>query len=337
MRKTYLVLSTMLQLIILNGCGLSSNGRVPYIEAEGAAWNTTYRVVYRSDKDLSDSIISVMREVEMSLSPFCDSSTISKINRNEPALTGPIIKTVFKASQEINRLSGGAFDPTVGPLVNLWGFGENGQIDTAPTQEMIDSALASVGIGRCAIIGDSLIKPTPDTRFNFSAITKGLGCDMVGKMLRRNGCNDYMVEIGGEIALAGQNRYGKPWRIMIDAPIDNDSTLTHRRMATIELTDKGIATSGNYRNFKRLDDGKHVAHTISPISGTPVKTSTLSVTAIAPDAMTADAIATACMVMNPDSAIAMADKIDYVSILVVIQQDNGWELRRSNGFPPLYE
>lgn len=333
MKKTYLILSLLLQIIILNGCRPPSNGDLPYIDTEGAVWNTTYRVAYSGGKDLTDSIIAVMREVELSLSPFCDSSIISKINRNEPARPDSMLKTVFLTSQKINRLSGGAFDPTVGMLVNLWGFGEVGRANFAPTQEMIDSALASVGIGRCHIVGDSLTKPSPDTRFNFSAITKGFGCDKVGEMLSRNGCKDYMVEIGGEIALAGLNRHGKPWRIMIDAPIDNDSTVSHQRMAMIELTDKGIATSGNYRNFRRLDNGRRIAHTISPVTGKPIETSTLSATVIAPDAMTADAIATACMAMHPDSAIAMAETIDSVSILLVIQGDKGWELRQSSGFP----
>lgn len=320
---------------VITSCTPSRDNGTAYRDAEGAAWNTTYHVTYRCDKPLDDSIIAVMREVELSLSPFCKTSIISRINRNEEARPDPLLTEVFSTSLMVNRLSGGMFDPTVGPLVNLWGFGENGHDTAEPTDEMIDSALRSVGIGRCALTNDGISKPSESTRFNFSAITKGFGCDMVGKMLRRNGCSDYMVEIGGEIALSGLNRRGEPWRIMIDAPIANDSTISHQRMATLSITDCGVATSGNYRNYRH--SGKRtIGHTISPVTGRPIATTTLSATVVAPTAMLADALATACMAMEPDSAIAMADSIPGTGILLVGRGDNGeWVLNASHGFPRL--
>lgn len=321
--------------VTLSGCDRTASR--PYRDAEGAAWATTFHVTYRSDRDLSDSILAVMRDVELSLSPFCDISTVSRINRGETSLADPMLVEVFTASMRVNSLSGGAFDPTVGPLVSLWGFGEAGHDTDPPTPTQIDSALTSVGIARCHLRGDTLLKASPDTRFNFSAITKGYGCDKIGEMLRRNGCEDFMVEIGGEIALAGVNRRGEEWRIMVDAPVADDSTVTHRRLAVISLTDKGIATSGNYRNYRQLKEGR-MGHTISPVTGRPIASSTLSATAIAPTTMLADAIATACMAMDPDSAIAMADRIADVSVMLVSADGNGgWKLVKSKGFPEMKE
>lgn len=326
----------MLSIAVAAAAGCSENrGNSTYRDAEGAAWNTTYHVTYRSEKALDDSIIAVMRGVELSLSPFCKTSIISRINRNEEARPDSQLIEVFNTSLMVNKLSGGMFDPTVGPLVSLWGFGEAGHDTPQPTAAMIDSALQSVGMERCHLTDTGITKPSRDTRFNFSAITKGFGCDMVGKMLRRNGCNDYMVEIGGEIALSGLNRRGEPWRIMVDAPVANDSTVDHRRMAVIALTDCGVATSGNYRNYRHTANGT-VGHTISPMTGRPVTTTTLSATVVAPTAMLADALATACMAMDPDSALAIADRLPDTKIMLVSVKDNGeWLIRSSKQFPDI--
>lgn len=334
MKTTIHILTLLIVVVAVGGCSENRDNST-YRDAEGAAWNTTYHVTYRSEKVLDDSIIAVMRTVELSLSPFCKTSIISRINRNENARPDSQLIEVFNTSLMVNKLSGGMFDPTVGPLVSLWGFGEAGHDTSQPTAAMIDSALQSVGIGRCQLTDTGIAKPSQATRFNFSAITKGFGCDMVGKMLRRNGCNDYMVEIGGEIALSGHNRRGEPWRIMVDAPVANDSTVDHQRMAVIALTDCGVATSGNYRNFRHTANGT-VGHTISPMTGRPVATSTLSATVVAPTAMLADALATACMAMNPDSALAIADKLTDTRIMLVSMKDNGeWLIRTSKQFPEI--
>ncbi len=307
-----------------------------YKEASGMMWNTTYNIKYSSDKELGDSIITVMKQVEQSLSPFKQSSIISRINRGESAEPDSMVFEVFKASQAINKASGGAFDPTVGPLVSLWGFGEKGYDGRVPSQAEIDSALISVGINRCHIKGKNIIKPSPDTRFNFSAITKGYGCDKVAEMLHRNGCTDYMVEIGGEISLSGKNPHGKPWLIMIDAPIQDNNGVIHQKMATVAITNCGVATSGNYRNYHEGENGKKYGHTISPITGHPIETNTLSATIIAPSAMLADALATSCMVMKPDEAIRMVDGMNGCeALLVVKQKDETLTMITSKGFPEM--
>ena len=323
-----LILPLVLNLVGCKGAGGS------YRSIQGGVWNTTYNISYRVDRDLRDSVIAVMRQVELSLSPFCDSSLISRINRGEEVRTDSLLRRIFSASLRVNSQSGGAFDPTVAPLVNLWGFGyRNSGVE--PSQEMIDSIMPLVGIAGCRIDDEGLIvKKSPQTEFNFSAITKGYGCDLVGEMLRRNGCEDYMVEIGGEIALAGKNPRGEKWHIMVDSPIENDTAIVHERMTVIELSDAGIATSGNYRNFKTTASGR-IWHTISPVSGRPAHTDLLSATVIAPNAMLADAYATSCMAMNRAEAIAMLESIDGVEGLLVTLNpaDSTFTTTATKGFP----
>ncbi len=284
--------------------------------AAGAVWNTEYHITYRADTDLRDSVIAVMKRVEQSLSPFAAASLITRINAGERVAADSLLRRVFVESQRVNRLSGGVFDPTVAPLINLWGFGyRNGAAE--PDSAAIDSLLSMVGIAGCHISPDGCIeRQHPGTEFNFSAITKGYGCDLVGEMLARNGVHDYMVEIGGEIAMRGHNPRGEEWHIMIDAPVSSPSGPVHEELVTIAVTDCGVATSGNYRNHRTTASGE-VWHTISPVTGRPAVTDLLSATVIAPTCMTADALATACMAMQAAQALAMTDSLPGVEALLV--------------------
>lgn len=311
-------------------------GRGEYRRLQGGVWNTTYNISYASATDLTDSVLAVMKQVELSLSPFNDSSLISRINRGEPCEVDSLVRRIFLASQEVNRASFGRFDPTVAPLINLWGFGyRNSGVE--PTQAMIDSVMVSVGIGDCRI--DSLgrlQRKTPMTEFNFSAITKGYGCDLVGEMFRRNGCNDFMVEIGGEIAMSGRNPRGEDWHIMVDAPVENDTAVVHSRMAVMAVTDCGVATSGNYRNFKQTSSGR-IWHTISTLDGLPAHTDLLAATVIASTAMLADAYATACMALPSDSARLMLERVPDVEALFVTvnPSDSAFAITTTPGFPEI--
>ena len=299
--------------LTLAGCNRSES----YLTCEGGVWNTTYRITYMADRDLRDTILNAMKSVELSLSPFAEGSLISAVNRGDTsARADRHLRHVFEASLEINRLSHGAFDPTVAPLINLWGFGDrSGSGD--PSAESIDSLLSTVGIGECSLDNQGrIIRKSDLTEFNFSAITKGYGCDMVGEALRRNGVENYLVEIGGEIAASGKSPRGKAWRIMIDAPVENDSTIVHSSMAVIGITDCGVATSGNYRNYRQTAAGK-VWHTISPVTGRPAPTDLLSATVIAPSCMMADALATSCMAMSAREALSMISSIPEVQALLV--------------------
>lgn len=317
-------------LVLMTAC----SGRVDsYRRCSGSVWATAYNVVYSGGRDLDDSMMVVMRRVERSLSPFDKESVISRINRGESVRVDTMLRRVFETSQYVCRISGGVFDPTVAPLVNLWGFGyDNAAVE--PSQKSIDSALTHVGLPGCRLDADTIERLSEHTEFNFSAITKGYGCDMVGEMLFRNGCADYMVEIGGEIAVRGKNPRGEKWHIQIDAPVEGMG-VGEKSMGVIELTDAGMATSGNYRNYRTTPSGK-VWHTIDPRTGRPAETTTLSATVIAPTCMMADALATACMAMMPSDALAMINGVEGVEALLVVRGDVDGDMtvRSTAGFPP---
>ena len=274
--------------------------------SHGSVWHTAYSITYFADRDLSDTIIAAMRSVELSLSPFEPASLVARINRGETDSTDASLRTVFACSHEVNRLSDGLFDPTVAPLINYWGYGfadESG--------DSISTLLGRVGIADCRITPTGrMVKKHPLTEFNFSAVTKGYGCDAVGDALRRNGCTDFLIEIGGELILSGLSPRGDNWTVMIDAPIDDNTSVRHDSLTTVALTDCGIATSGNYRNYRITAAGK-TSHTIDPRNGMPVTlahtadTTILSATVIAPTCMLADALATAAMLMPPARSAAM--------------------------------
>lgn len=298
--------------------------RVPSWQyAAGSTWGTVYHIKYRAGSDLSDSITAVMRAVDMSLSPFEKASVVSAVNAGQDVVADAMFADVLDLSQRVCAVSGGAFDPTVAPLVNLWGFGYREGAADIPDSARIDSALMSVGVRDCHIGADMRVrKKSPGTEFNFSAIAKGYGVDRIAEMLRRNGCTDYMVEVGGEIALMGDGPSGDKWNIQVDAPVEDGGMPGENRLTTMRLTDRCIATSGNYRNHRSTSEGE-VGHTISPVTGRPVVTSTLSATVLAPTTALADAYATAIMAMPLDSALAMLRTFSGVDALIVVGQPDG--------------
>ncbi|MDO4319518.1 MAG: FAD:protein FMN transferase [Bacteroidales bacterium] len=301
---------------VLYGCGQSQ-----YRRTAGAVWGTTYHITYKSDRNLDDSVVAEMRRVELSLSAFDATSTVSRINRGETDSVDRMFAEVFELSQRVNRLSGGAFDPTVAPLVNLWGFGYRDNGGLLPSSEAMSEALRAVGIARCSIDGMRVVRADSATEFDFSAVAKGYGVDRVADVLRRNGCTDYMIEIGGEVATTGVNPRGEVWRIAIDAPLSGnpgDSTIQ-----VIELDNAAVATSGNYRNYINISADSVIGHTIDPRTGYPAARSTLSATVIAPTCALADALATACMVADRETAIAMADSMADVRIILVSRDSQG--------------
>ncbi len=308
----------------------------PFRQYEGVAWNTSFHITYASNVSLDDSIRGLMNTIEMSLSPFNSGSLLSKINRNESDSTDELIRRVFEKSVWVNKVSKGSFDPTLGPLIDLWGFGAGKSINTLPEKAAIDSVLEHVGIGDCRMLdGYRLVKKDPNTEFNFSAVAKGYGCDLVSQMFLRNGCRDYMIEIGGEIVVNGLSPRRGPWRVMIDAPIPSNDSIIHDGMAVIEVDSCSLATSGNYRNY-RLIDGRMVGHTIDGLTGYPSNSRVLSVTIIAPECIMADGLATACMTMELENAYEMIDSLpDTEALFVTMSLDRKWELHPTPGFPAI--
>lgn len=323
-QKALLTAALLLAAITPSACRRAST---PYITLEGVVWHTTYRIVCQTENDPSALILDAMQQVEQSLSPFIVNSTISKINRNESRQVDSLIVAVFDKSQEICRLSSGAFDPTVAPLVNLWGFGYGGAISD-PTDDDIRQRLESVGLLQCYISNGEMHKKSDTTEFNFSAITKGFGVDRVAQALQMAGITNYMIEIGGEVAVSGVSADGNQWKIGIDFPTDDPDT-TRGGATTIQLSDAAIATSGNYRNYRLTGSGR-VGHTISPVTGHPVATTIASATVVAPTCMEADALATAMLAMKADAASAMIKDLgnDYGAIILEDDGHGGWTIDR---------
>lgn len=278
---------------------------------EGMAWNTAYHITYESEHDLSDSIIRIINEIDLSLSPFNASSVVSAVNANISDSVDAHFFRVYEMSRKINAVSGGFFDPTLAPLIRAWGFGQGHEVSADTLR--LDSLLRLVGIGQTRLQGMRLVKDSPEIEFNFSAIAKGYGVDCVADMLERNGVSNYLVEIGGEIRASGVNPKGTDWKIGIDRP-DSDSP-SGESVLTLSLTDSGLATSGNYRNFHEAE-GRRFGHTISPVTGRPVQTDVVSATVIAPTCMEADALATCCMVLGADKALALCDSLGVGVLLV---------------------
>ena len=267
----------------------------PYRHASGAIFGTVYNITYQSHKDLSAGIRERLEQVDASLSPFNSRSVISAVNRNERATPDSMFTSVFNKAQEVSRETGGAFDITVAPLVNLWGFGfKDG---TTPTRSAVDSIRRIIGYEKVRLQGGRVVKADPRVMLDCSAIAKGYGCDMVAALLRDNGIGNFMIEIGGEIVTSGISEKRLPWKIGVTKPDDDRLGAGGGIQTVINVTDKAMATSGNYRNFY-YKDGKKYAHTIDPHTGYPVQHNILSATVLADDCATADAYATAFMVLG---------------------------------------
>lgn len=310
-RLSRLPLLIMLVILVIVG----SCSKREWIRSEGMIWNTTWHLTYCGEKYLTDSVLRVLDDVGKSLNVFDTTSLVSSVNRNCSLVIDDNFRRVYISSLVMNKISDGMFDPTVGPLVKAWGFGP-GHVLTADTAA-VDSMMNFIGINRTRLEADTLlVKSDQRIQFNFSAIAKGYACDRVGEMLRRNGVENFLIEIGGELALGGISPKGGNWKISIDKPIVTDSLEIHDALEVVELTDCGMATSGNYRNF-RSDGGKKYGHTISPVSGRPVDTDVISATIIAPTAMEADAAATACMAAGSRMARKIIEELGFKAMLVL--------------------
>lgn len=266
---------------------------------EGKIFGTFYHITYQYPRDIEDTLVAVMNEVDRSLSPFNPESIISAVNNNEDVEVNAMFREVFELSETVHRETHGAFDITVAPLVNAWGFGFKNKANISDA--LIDSLLETVGMDNVALTKKKVEKNNPNTQFDCSAIAKGYGVDVVGRRLESLGVKNYVVEIGGEVRMRGKNPKGALWRVGINKPVDDMTGASSDIEQVLELSDLAMATSGNYRNYYE-EGGMKYAHTIDPKTGRPVQHSILSSTVIARDCATADAYATAFMVLGLDSA-----------------------------------
>ena len=300
-----------------------SQRNTPYQHNEGFIFGTVYHVTYQYDDDLNDEIVKTLNDVDNSLSPFNKTSIISKINRNEKVTTNKMFEDVFMLAQTISDNTNGCFDITVAPLVNAWGFGfKQGK---TPNKHQIDSLRALVGFDKVELQNHNVIKSDKRIMLDCSAIAKGYGSDMVAQMLEKKGIRNYMIEIGGEVVTHGISEKRLPWKIGVTKPSDDSLNVNQELQTVLNVTDKAMATSGNYRNFY-YKGGKKYAHTIDPKTGYPVQHSLLSATVLTKNCATADAYATAFMVMGIEKAKkVLAEHPELMAYF--IYSDNKGELK----------
>lgn len=285
---------------------VSRQRSMPYQHNEGMIFGTVYSVTYQYDRDLQKEIEAELNKVDASLSMFNKQSVISRVNRNEDVKVDDMFIDVFTLSQTISQETDGAFDITVAPLVNAWGFGFKGK-GPQPSQSKVDSLKPLIGYQKVALKGRKIEKSNSAITLDCSAIAKGYGSDVVARYLRSLDIQNFMVEIGGEVVTQGNNPKRVPWKIGVTKPSDDSLSVGGELETVLNVTDKAMATSGNYRNFY-YKGGKKYAHTIDPKSGYPVQHSLLSATVLAKNCATADGYATAFMVLGIDKAKAVLER-----------------------------
>lgn len=292
-----------------------------YVFIEGEVFHTSYHITYQGKENYHDSIKGLFQEIDNSLSMFNKESILSQINNNDTSVRmNQHVRTVLDRGMAISKQTDGAFDMTVAPLVNLWGFGYKHNENV--TKSMVDSILSFVGYEKIQIGKDGQLKKADNrTILDASSIAKGYACDVVGKWLAKKGITNYMVEIGGEVTLHGYNPKGKPWHIGINTPEEDSLSINREPQDVLLLTQGSVATSGNYRKFY-YKDGKKYAHTIDPHTGYPVQQDILSSTVIATDCMTADAYATAFMVMGSKQALRLLEKEKSLMAYFILSSPN---------------
>jgi thiamine biosynthesis lipoprotein len=303
---------------------------------------TTYtvKVVVRDGENAAGDRLEVMVDnllsrVDNAMSTYIDSSEVMVFNRHgagDFAVSEDLLDVVAEA-QRVARLSGGAFDVTVGPLVDAWGFGPRGATDT-PSDESIGQLLASTGFEHVGVDREHsiLTKGSKDVQIDLSAIAKGFAVDRVAVALIRDGFTDFMVEVGGEVRAHGRNAERRVWRIGIERPQEGGRSV-HTAVALLDLA---LATSGDYRNFV-MRDGVRVSHTIDPRIGRPISHDLASVSVIQASCMTADALATALEVLGPVDGMELAVSHDIPALFLVRLEGGVFEERRSPVWSALIE
>ena len=272
---------------------------MPYQKYSDFVFGTTFTVSYQCDSDMNQSIKAELMKVDASLSPFNKASIITAINNNEDVTPDKMFMDVFLLAMDVSRETNGAFDITVAPLVNAWGFGfKSGE---KPTARQVDSLRQIIGYQKVSLVDGKIRKQDPRMMLDCSAIAKGYGTDVVANFLRSRGVKNFMVEIGGEIVTCGVNPSRVPWKVGVIKPTDDSLNVSHEVQTVLNVTDIAMATSGNYRRFY-YKDGKKFAHTIDPATGYPVQHNILSATVLAKTCATADAYATSFMVLGLDGA-----------------------------------
>ena len=305
MNKKKLIWQVPFLILLIVGTVVILKKQPPFRTNEGLVFGTVYKITYQHADDLHIDIKKALAEVDNALSPYNPNSIITRINQNRDTTLNAHFTHVFTLAQRVSEETDGAFDITVAPMVNAWGFGFKHSIEISP--EAIDSLKEVVGYQKIAIEGDKVKKTDERVMLDCSSIAKGYGVDIVARALDKKGVQHYMVDIGGEVVVKGKNPRMKTWRIGINKPVEDSLSINQELQTILEVSGVGMATSGNYRKFY-YKDGKRYAHTIDPRLGQPVQHNILSATVVAADCTTADAYATAFMVMGLEKSMEFCNK-----------------------------
>jgi thiamine biosynthesis lipoprotein len=292
----------------------------PYQKNAGLIFGTTYSVTYQCGEDLQEEIEAELKKVDDEFSMFNSQSIVARLNNGEqPELSNDFID-VFKLARQVSEDTNGAFDITVAPLVNAWGFGF--KHEQMPSKEQVDSLRELISYRYVTLKDKTITMQKPGMMLDFSAIAKGYGVDVVARLLERHDIKNYMVEIGGEITTRGINPERVPWRIGVNKPSEDALNENHELQTILNVTDKSMATSGNYRNFY-VKGGKKYAHTIDPKTGYPVQHSLLSATVLTDRCAKADAYATSFMVLGMDGAKQILERHKELMAYLIYTDNKG--------------
>lgn len=312
-------------LLILSGCFPSNDlARQEYL-LQGKTMGTTYNIKLVGENldatKLQQGIDKKLEQLNQEMSTYISNSELSTFNQSrslEPITISAGLARVVKEAIRLGKLTEGALDVTVGPLVNLWGFGPEYRPDTVPSDELLVTTKARVGLEKLVFEQGMLSKKKPDLYVDLSTIAKGYGVDLVAEFVEANGINNYLVEIGGEMRLKGFKHTGELWHVAIEKPISGERAV-HQ---IIIPKDNAVATSGDYRNYFEAD-GQRFSHIIDPKSGKPIEHKLVSVTVIHPSSMTADGLSTAMMVMGEEKALAFAEAND-LAVYIIAKTEHGF-------------
>lgn len=321
----------------LSGCNDSSSNE--QIALQGQTMGTYYSIKYINQDNLpapeqvKTKIDKRLELVNDQMSTYRPKSELSRFNSstavNTPFAVSADTAKVVREALRINQVTHGALDVTVGPLVNLWGFGPEGRPDKVPTPEALAERKARVGIRHLSVQGDALVKAIPELYVDLSSIAKGFGVDQVAEYLASLGIQNYMVEIGGEVRLHGHNAQGNPWRIAIEKPVAGVDQTAQEIIAPGNMA---IATSGDYRNYFE-QDGKRYSHTIDPRTGEPIQHKMVSITVLAPTCMEADGLSTGLNVLGEEEALKVANAHNIAAFMIIKTAD-GFKEVATEAFKP---
>jgi thiamine biosynthesis lipoprotein len=282
---------------------------------------------------LKNKIDSALVQLNNQMSTYIPQSEISRFNRTKntkPFNVSKPFTRVLKLAQQIHKDSDGNFDVTIAPLVDLWGFGKKDIAQKVPSQMEIETVLTFIGSFKVEVINDTAIRKTaPQLELDFSAIAKGYGVDLMAQILKENGYDHFLAEIGGEVVVSGL-KGGKMWQIGIDKP-RYDAVSGQELQDIIAISNMAVATSGDYRNYFEYKNVKYT-HTINPVTGKPITSNIASVTIIAPNCMLADGLATAVMVMPVEKGLQLIESKDDCECMIIIREKKDFRIKQSSGF-----